>query len=306
LLALAIILSLPVVQTKIANYITETLNKDFNVNISVEKTSINIFGGVKLKKVLILDHHKKTMIYADIVATDILGLKRLVDGDLIFGDIRLTGLIFNLKTYKNEHENNLNVFIQAFEKGPKSPKSNKHFLLTAKNAYIDRGAFSVVDENKNTPKFLDFKKLNAYISDFKLYGPDVNTIIHRFSFLDHRGLYVSNFAGKFSYTKKQIKVESLAIKTKRSWIYGKAILNYKIEDFLDFTDKVKFNVAMDSASIASNDIRYFYDGLGKNQHFRIRTKIRGTLNNLNLRHLKLSARRFRKKASERTAKNRKI
>lgn|GEM_PF-33026 len=288
LLALAIILSLPVVQTKIATYITETLNKDFNVNISVERTSINIFGGVKLKKVLILDHHKKTMIYADIIATDILGLKRLVDGDLIFGDIRLTGLIFNLKTYKNEHENNLNVFIQAFEKGPKSPKSSKHFLLTAKNAYIDRGAFSVVDENKNTPKFLDFKKLNAYISDFKLYGPDVNTIIHRFSFLDHRGLYVSNFAGKFSYTKKQIKVESLAIKTKRSWIYGKAILNYKIEDFLDFTDKVKFNVAMDSASIASNDIRYFYDGLGKNQHFRIRTKIRGTLNNLNLRHLKLS------------------
>ncbi|PIF30429.1 uncharacterized protein DUF490 [Flavobacterium sp. 9] len=288
MLALAIILSLPVVQTKIADYITETLNKDFNVNISVEKTSINIFGGVKLKKVLILDHHKKTMIYADIIATDILGLKRLVDGDLIFGDIRLTGLIFNLKTYKNEHENNLNVFIQAFEKGPKSPKSSKHFLLTAKNGYIDRGAFSVVDENKNTPKFLDFKKLNAYISDFKLYGPDVNTMIHRFSFLDHRGLYVSNFAGKFSYTKKQIKVESLAIKTKRSWIYGKAILNYKIEDFLDFTDKVKFNVAMDSASIASNDIRYFYDGLGKNQHFRIRTKIRGTLNNLNLRHLKLS------------------
>ncbi|WP_121330083.1 MULTISPECIES: translocation/assembly module TamB domain-containing protein [unclassified Flavobacterium] len=281
-------MSLPVVQTKIANYITDTLNKDFNVHITVEKTAINIFGGVKLKKVLILDHHKKTMIYSDIVATDILALKRLVDGDLIFGDIRLTGLIFNLKTYKNEHENNLNVFIQAFEKGPKSPKSSKHFLLTAKNAYIDKGAFSVVDENKNTPKFLDFKKLNAYISDFKLYGPDVNTIIHRFSFLDHRGLYVSNFAGKFSYTKKQIKVESLAIKTKRSWIYGKAILNYKIEDFLDFTDKVKFNVAMDSASIASNDIRYFYDGLGKNQHFRIRTKIRGTLNNLNLRHLKLS------------------
>ncbi|TPG33311.1 translocation/assembly module TamB [Flavobacterium pectinovorum] len=281
-------MSLPVVQTKIANYITASLNKDFNVHITVERTAINIFGGVKLKKVLILDHHKKTMIYSDIVATDILGLKRLLDGDLIFGDIRLTGLIFNLKTYKNEHENNLNVFIKAFEKGPESPKSSKHFLLTAKNAYIDRGAFSVVDENKTTPKFLDFKKLNAYISDFKLYGPDVNTIIHRFSFLDHRGLYVSNFTGKFSYTKKQIKVESLAIKTKRSWIYGKAILNYKIEDFLDFTDKVKFNVALDSASIASNDIRYFYDGLGKNQHFRVRSKIRGTLNNLNLRHLKLT------------------
>jgi len=288
LLILAITLSLPVVQTKIAKYITETLNTDFKTNISIDKAAINIFGGVKLKKVLILDHHKKTLIYSDIINTDILSIKRLIDGDLIFGDIRLTGLIFNLKTYKNENENNINKFIKLFETGKKTPKSDKHFLLTARNAYITNGNFSVVDENKNTPVFLDFKKLNAYISDFKLYGPDVNTIIHRFSFLDHRGLYVSNFAGKFSYTKKQIKVENLAIKTKRSWIYGKAILNYKIEDFLDFTDKVQFNVALDSSSIASNDIRFFYDGLGKNQHFKVRTKIKGTLNNLNLNHLRLS------------------
>lgn len=288
MLALAIILALPVVQTKIAKYITETLNTDFKTNISVDKVAINIFGGVKLKKVLILDHHKKTLIYSDIITTDILSVKRLLDGDLLFGDIRLTGLIFNLKTYKNEDENNINKFIKLFETGKKTPKSNKHFLLTARNAYISQGAFSVVDENKNTPRFLDFKKLNAYISDFKLYGPEVNTIIHRFSFLDHRGLYVSNFAGKFSYTKKQIKVENLAIKTKRSSIYGKAVLNYSVEDFLHFTDKVKFDVALDSASIASNDIRYFYDGLGKNQHFKIKTKINGTLNNLNLKHLKLS------------------
>ena len=288
MLALVIILALPVVQTKIAKYITESLNTDFKTNISVDKVAINIFGGVKLKKVLILDHHKKTLIYSDIITTDILSIKRLLDGDLLFGDIRLTGMIFNLKTYKNEDENNINKFIKLFETGKKTPKSNKHFLLTARNAYISQGAFSVVDENKNTPKFLDFKKLNAYISDFKLYGPDVNTIIHRFSFLDHRGLYVSNFAGKFSYTKKQIKVENLAIKTKRSSIYGKAILNYKVEDFLHFTDKVQFDVALDSASIASNDIRYFYDGLGKNQHFKIKTKIKGTLNDLNLRHLKLT------------------
>jgi len=288
LLALAIILALPVVQTKIAKYVTESLNTDFKTDISVDKVAINIFGGVKLKKVLIKDHHKRTLIYSDIITTDILSIKRLLDGDLLFGDLRLTGLIFNLKTYKNEDENNINKFIKLFETGKKTPKSNKHFLLTAKNAYISQGTFSVVDENKNTPTFLDFKKLNAYISDFKLYGPDVTTTIHRFSFLDHRGLYVSNFAGKLTYTKKQIKVENLAIKTKRSWIYGKAVLNYKIEDFLHFTDKVKFNVALDSASIASNDIRYFYDGLGKNQHFKIKTKINGTLNDLNLRHLKLS------------------
>ncbi|WP_029273104.1 translocation/assembly module TamB domain-containing protein [Flavobacterium sp. KJJ] len=287
MLAVAITLSLPYVQTKIAQYVTESLNSDFKTDIHVDKVAVNIFGGVKLKKVLIYDHHKKVLIYSDIISTDILSIKRLLDGDLIFGDLRLTGLIFNLKTYKNENENNINKLIRLFD-SDKPSKTNKRFLLTARNAYISQGNFSVVDENKMTPRFLDFKKLNAYISDFKLEGPNVTTTIHRFSFLDHRGLYVSNFAGKLTYTKKQIKVENLAIKTKRSSIYGEAVLNYKVEDFLHFTDKVKFNVALDSASIASNDIRYFYDGLGKNQHFKIKTKLRGTLNNLNLRELRLS------------------
>ncbi|MEO8239142.1 MAG: translocation/assembly module TamB domain-containing protein [Flavobacterium sp.] len=282
-------MSLPVVQTKIASYITETLNTDFKTNISIDKVAINIFGGVKLKKVLILDHHKKTLIYSDIITTDFLSVTRLIDGDLIFGDLRLTGLIFNLKTYKNEGENNINVFIRLFESG-KPTKSKKHFLLTSKNAYISQGTFSVIDENKKTPKIIDFKKLNAYISDFKLYGSEINTNIHRFSFLDHRGLYVSNLISKFTYTKKQIKLENLTILTKRSNIYGKAILNYKVQDFLEFTDKVRFNVTLDSASLASNDIRYFYNGLGKNQHFKIKTKIQGPLNNLNLNGLRLSDR----------------
>ena len=220
MLALAIILSLPVVQTKIAKYITETLNTDFKTDISVERVAINIFGGVKLKKVSILDHHKKTLIYSDIVTTDILSVTRLLDGDLIFGDIRLTGLIFNLKTYKNEDENNINKFIRLFESGkPSEPK--KRFLLTAKNAYISKGTFTITEENKANPKLLDFKNFNAYISDFKIHGSNINTNIHRFSFQDHRGLYVSNLSSKFTYTKKQIKLEDLAIKTKRSNIYGK-------------------------------------------------------------------------------------
>ena len=124
MLALAIILALPVVQTKIARYVTESLNTDFKTDISVEKVAINIFGGVKLKKVLIRDHHKKTLIYSDIITTDILSIKRLLDGDLLFGDIRLTGMIFNLKTYKNEDENNINKFIKLFETGKKTPKTN--------------------------------------------------------------------------------------------------------------------------------------------------------------------------------------
>ncbi|AYN04553.1 translocation/assembly module TamB [Flavobacterium sp. 140616W15] len=281
-------MSLPVVQTKIANYITDTLNSDFGTHISVDKVSVSVFGGVKLRKVLIMDHHKDTLIYSDLIKTNILGVKRVLDGDLIFGEIRLTGLLFNLKTYKNEKKTNLDVFIHSFETGKPTPPNAKKFLLTAKDAYITNGHFILTDENRLVPKDVDFTKLNAHISDFKLHGPDVSTRIHKLSFLDHRGLYVANLTSRFSYTKKQMKLEKLSILTKYSKIYGAATLNYRIEDFAKFTDKVQFDVALDSANIGSNDIRYFYKELGKDQYFRVKSKIDGTLNDLNLKRLTLS------------------
>ncbi|WP_225876834.1 translocation/assembly module TamB domain-containing protein [Flavobacterium muglaense] len=283
-MALGIALSLPFVQTKVAQYFTNSINKDFGTKIAIDEVRISIFGGVKFKNVLILDHHKDTLIFSKIVNTNILDGKKLLDGDLIFKDIRLDGVLFNLKTYKNEKETNIDHFINAFGTGK---SSGKHFLLKAKEATISNGRFILTDENKNTPKQVDFTRLNASISNFLLYGPDVSTLINKMSFLDHRGLYVDNLSSDFSYTKKQIKLASLKIKTKESEIDADVYLNYKITDFANFTDKVKFDVKIHKSKIASNDIRVFYDELGKNQFFNLKGVIKGPLNNLKITKLNL-------------------
>lgn len=263
-----------------------SINKDFGTHITIDEVAISVFGGVKFKKVLILDHHNDTLIYSNRIKTSIIDGTKLLDGDLIFSELRLNGMLFNLKTYKNEKLTNLDVFINAF--GTSKKPSQKHFLLTAKDAYITNGRFILTDENRVIPKDVDFTKLNAYISDFKLYGPDVNTIIHKMSFLDHRGLYVKNLSSIFSYTKKQIKLDKLDLVTKESKIKGTVTLNYKIEDFTDFNNKVKFDVKLEPSILASNDIRCFYKELGKNQLFYARATIKGTLNNLNVTKLRLT------------------
>ena len=43
---------MPFVQTKIAQYFTNSLNKDFGTNIAIDEVAISVFGGVKFKKVL--------------------------------------------------------------------------------------------------------------------------------------------------------------------------------------------------------------------------------------------------------------
>ena len=281
---LGIALSTPYVQTKIAQYFVRSLNKDFGINISIDGVAVSAFGGVKFKKVLIIDHHKDTLIYADRIKTTILEGKKLLDGDLIFGDLRLDGLVFNLKTYKNEKESNIDIFIAAFGKGK---PSKKHFLLKSTKLHIYNGHFILTDENRETPKSVDFTHLNASVNNFQIYGPEVTTVITKMSFLDHRGLYVENLSSKFSYSKKSIKLENLDILTKDSKLKGEVFLNYKIEDFSNFTDKVQFDIKLKSTSIASNDIRFFYKELGKNQLFYTNATIKGTLNDLKITNLNL-------------------
>ena len=261
------------------------LRKDYKADINVEQVAVSIFGGVKLKGILIRDHHKLKMISAKSIKTNILSFEKLYNGDLLFGEIRIDSLFFNLTTYKGEKDTNIGKFASLFDSGK---PSTKPFLLKSKNVYITNSAFQLSDENGSSPKQLDFKKLNIETSNLKIYGPEVSTNILKMSFLDDRGIAVEDFKTKFAYTLKFIKAEKLSFKTKNSFFTGNAILNYNGNDFSDFNNKVEFNVKVDSASIASNDVRYFYKELGANQQFRIKSNIIGTLNDLYFLKLNLA------------------
>jgi len=284
LLLLGIALSMPYFQTKIAKHFTNSLNKDFGTDISIESVRLSVFGGVKFKNVLILDHHKDTLIFSKIVNTNILEGKKILEGDLIFGDVRLDGLLFKIKLYKNEDETNLNRFIAAFDS---DKPSTRKFLLKVDNANITDARFSITDENKATPVDVDFTRLNTTLSDFLLYGPDLKANIDKMSFLDHRGLYVVNMSSKFTYASNKIQFDKLDLSTKESKFKANVILNYKPGDFSKFTDKVKFDVKIKASKIATNDIRHFYNELGKNEFFKINADVQGPLNDLNITKLAL-------------------
>lgn len=284
LLLLGVALSLPVVQTKIAHYITGELNKDYGTNINVERVEISIFGGVHLKNVLVLDEKKDTLISSSRIKTSINDVQQLMDGNLLFGNIKADNLRLKVITYKGDKDTNLDKFIAAFDDG--KPSSGK-FLMTTKEIVLVDSRFTLIDYNRKVPMDVDFTQLNATLSNFKIYGPDVTTSIDKMSFKDHRGLEVEELKSKFTYTKKNIRLEQLNLKTKESQFDGDIILKYNRKDFVDFNNKVIFDIKTNKASIATNDIRYFYQELGKNKRFELSGKIDGTLNNLTAKNLKL-------------------
>ena len=286
MLVLFIAITTPFVQTKMAQYFMKSINEDYGLNIKLDEVQLTLFGGVKLKQVLILDHHKDTLIYTKRVSTNILGAKKILEGDLIFGDIALNGVLFNLKTYKKEKKSNLDYFIDAF--GESKTPSKKKFLLLANTVDVSNGRFVLIDENHETPKSVDFTRLKISVTNFKVYGPEVYANIQKMSFLDHRGVYIKSLKGNYSFTQQHMILDKMELKTNESSIKGYAALNYEIDDFSDFVNKVEFDFKLKSSKIASNDFRCFYNELGKNRIFKLSSHITGPLNNLKFLDLSFS------------------
>ena len=277
------LLSLPFVQTKIAKYLTETINKDFGTDIHIERVAISVFGNVKLRGVLVNDHHKDTLFYVDRMITSAIGVKKIIDGDIILGDVDLDGFLFNMKVYQNEKESNLTKFVNLFDDG--KPSSGK-FLMTANSIKLTNSKFSSQDFNRiDEPLDARFTEINGLVKDFKIKGSDVTTKIEKLAFLDHRGLRVSNLSSQFTYTKSHIYLNELNLNTKESSLIGEIHLLYDKKGFSDFNNKVVFKGFISNGELSSNDIRYFYDGLGKDLKFKVNADIQGPLNNLWLKNL---------------------
>jgi len=278
-------LSLPPVQTYLGKYATDELNKTYGTNLTIEQVAITPFGSVKLKGILILDHHKDTLFAIKRLNTSILSFKKIYDpGHPYLKDVIIDGLDAKIVNYKNEDYTNLDKFIEAFDDG--TPSSGK-FRMRANKMTIYSSRFRYIDENLKTPKVLDFTRLNGKIEDFLIKGPNVTTFIDRLSFKDHRGLEVNNLTADFTYTKKNILLEQLAMNTPESEMKGRVELKYDRKDFSDFNNKVIFDVQFEKASIASNDLNHFYNEFGKNNTFYVDTHLVGTLNNFTTHDLKL-------------------
>lgn len=282
LLTLVIVLSIPSVQTRMAAYATERINKDYHTDIKIQSVALTLFGGVKFRDVMIRDHHRDTLIYARRIQTNILSFRQLYNGDLMFGDVSIDGMVFNLRNYKGEADTNLDVFIARFETEPQKPSSGK-FRLEARNAYFTNSRFMLFNDNRQSPKDVYFSDLSASLNNFRLHGPNINAKINKLAFTDYRGIRVRNLSSRFEYTKKHILLDDLAVETKYSQVYGFVRMYYDRKDFMDFNNKVLFKVRLDSTRIGSEDVRCFYNEMAKGHTFRIDSDVKGTLNDLHFR-----------------------
>ncbi|MFS4492283.1 translocation/assembly module TamB domain-containing protein [Maribacter sp. 2308TA10-17] len=277
-----IILSLPAVQTRFAQFATNSINEEFGTNINIDKLKVSLISwDTSLKGVYVEDYEKDTLFYIDELTTSILNFRNLSKGKLEFGDININHLDFKLKTYKDSTSTNLEIFIDKLDDGQPRKPGTPPFFFSSSDVEIANSTFRLYDENRETVEQLNFKNLNISAKNFQILGPEVTTKINTMSFNSHRGLQVDKLTTDFKYTKQQMRFDSLGIKTPESNLIGNLVFNYERKDFIDFLDKVNIVANFQESTLSFDEVNKLYNQFGKGKKVVFSSSVNGVLNNLN-------------------------
>ncbi|WP_317173072.1 translocation/assembly module TamB domain-containing protein [Aestuariibaculum marinum] len=277
-------------QTQLGNYATKKLNNEFKTNINIDRVSMQLNGDIELKDIYIQDYKQDTLISVSELNTSIISVRNAINGQLAFGDIDVEGLVFNIVTYKDATETNLDVFVKRFEDdNPRTEKSS--FLMSSSDVSIYDGVFRLLNENKENTKLLEFYNLNINATNFLINGSDVSARINTLNFEDSRGVTVKNLTTNFAYTLTDMTFANLDIKTPNSRLKGDLKFEYLREDLQYFTDKVLVTASFEDSSVLLDELNTFYDEFGKGQEANFSVDLTGTLNDLQTKNLRLRTNR---------------
>lgn len=285
-----IILSLPIVQTQLAQYATKELNKEFGTNINIERLRISLISwDTSLRDVYVEDYQKDTLFFIQELTTSILSVRNLVNGRLEFGDVDMEGLNFKLRTYEGEEETNLDVFVAKLDDGKPRAPNKPPFYLSTDGIQMEDSWFRIIDENLEKDLVLSIKDLNIDASNFLILGPEVSTRIDALSFSSRIGIAMEKLSTSFKYTKQQMRFDSLEIKTPESNLFGNIVFDYNREDLKDFVDKVNISAGFQESEVSLNEINRIFDEFGQGKNVFFSANIQGVLNDMQVDDLFLNS-----------------
>ena len=270
-----LLLSIPPIQTFVAEKITDSINEKHGTSIHVSKVGLSWTGRVSLQNVLIHDHKQDTLIYTKRLRTRLKSPKALLKGHLYFRHTYLNDPYFHIKTYKGEEKSTIETFADSFGEGS---DPNNPFTLFFSRLILDNGSFVITDENLEDPNVFSMNDIYLKTDNFKLVKDVIDSEIQKLAFTSFDGLEVTDLSGEYHYSPIGMGLKNMTLETKNnSSVHGNIQLDYPKDGLSDFSELVQWTFDIDPSIVNSNDIRIFYSELGANIDFSIHTKMRGTL-----------------------------
>lgn len=278
----SILFSIPAVQTKIAKVATSYVNKDFKTDINIEKIDLSALGQIKLKGVLINDHKGDTLIYANQLKASALSYQNFLKSKLQFNQLFLNDFKLKMKTYANEKEDNLTIFINKFDT---KTESSSDFLFQVSQMIVENGSFYIIDENSKSTTF--FTEIEGKLTNFEVNNSDVSTEISSLKLLENNRINITEFSSRFSYTNRAISLSETSLKTQNNtFLKGNVLFEATSNGYANFVKNVPLKAKL-KGKIALRDMNLFYNEFGKKGKLQFYSEIKGPLENITLKNLQI-------------------
>ncbi len=278
---IVLLFSIPGVQTYVAKEITNSLNESYKTDINLERFQISFSGNIRLKGVFIKDHKEDTLIYAERLSSSLLDLLNFDSSNLDFSTTEAENLTFKLQHYKDEVNNNLDLFLNKLSDTTATDTTTSitrfsKILLSNSRVYIS-------NENLSTPEVLELNDLNLNVSDLQIINSDVRLELKRFSAVMGRGIVIDNMQMRFAYSPSQMLVNQLNLETAaNSNLNADIKMTYTREDFKDFENQVQIEAEFDKSQVSTSDLKRFYKEFAYGRELQLFGNLDGSLNNFNL------------------------
>jgi len=286
---LFILLSIPSVQQKAANYAVGELKKTLNTEVSIEEVRLRLFNHATLKGIYIEDQSKDTLLYAQSLDVSLSPWEFIKSSKLAITGITVDDFIINVNQKDSVSDFNFQFIIDAFSStdttAVDTTKSSLVIVIEDINLKNGRLNYDILSDTV-TPGIFNASHISLYDVNINV---DLNSIdsekfdiaVNSLAAKEKTGIEIKDLKGRLYSDKDQLWVDGLSLTLPQSHL---------------ITTKARYNLASgefelgtDDTEIEPLDLVSFLPNLKfLNNKITLNTNIKGILPAIDIENLNIT------------------
>lgn len=289
LLVVALLLTIPAVQTRVGGWVAERLSKELGAEVRIGSIAFRPFSELELRAVYLGDLRGDTLITVERLHVNGLQL-RTSRRQVQARSLILQRARFALSIAEEDSTSNLTQLIDRLSSDTTSSEP-----WTIRCGSVDITGFHFTYHNAHwqpIPFGVDFEHVDVHAErvrghQFLAAGDSIGMQLEELALLEKSGFQLDQLAGYALVSPRGIRVEQMALRTPNSHIDGQLRFTTTAwADYSSFNDRVNMRVELDSSVVDFKDIAYFAPDLeGIELPIRISGRVRGPVSELKGRDL---------------------
>lgn len=293
----AVFISIPAVQTRIINRISDRVFEKIGHNIDIEYINIRWFDTVLIQGLLVYDTKNHKMIQLDRLILDFKLTEVITKSSINLDKAILQGATVEMINNAPEGQFNLNFFIDEIKnKLVKQKKKKEGKVFHADKVIFTNSRFKMFRNdrpmiaNRFDQYHFTLENMDASLTDFMIEPGIIDFQIDELQCVDSAsGFDVKDLQTKFQYTRQSMVFQNMELKAGRSTISQSMVFDYlQPSSVKEFVDSVKITANVKKSMIYSKDLGHFAPALQKyNDFYYLEGFLEGPVKRFSIRNINL-------------------